>query len=65
MQKFGAMGKQNPADSELHCSNYGFSFGAVLEEFEVRDAIEGVFTESSISSSIDMNHGTQQLSIAA
>lgn len=45
-------------------ANLDISFGAVLEEFEVRDAIESVFTERSMAS-IDMHYGVQPLSITA
>jgi hypothetical protein len=40
------------------------SFGAVLEEFEVRDALEGVFAEKSMQA-LDASFSTQQVSVTA
>lgn len=37
----------------------------MLEEFEVRDALEGAFAEKSMSSSMDYTFATQQIAATA
>ena len=44
------MGKQLDVQLGVAYADISFSFGAVLEEFEVQDALEGVFAEKAMSS---------------